>query len=101
PGELRLELTSLVELGLSVVADCQDPNSEIACRSGEGNDVLYVNFPTVPLEPALVVVRGEDPFESGLFILQSTFTEAVCGDGSLVGAEACDDGNLMSGDGCS
>lgn len=100
PGELRLELTSLSELGLSVVADCQDPSSELACRSSTGDEVLYVNFPAVPPDPALVVVRGENPLESGLFILQSSFTVAVCGDLSVGGPEACDDGNTVGGDGC-
>lgn len=100
PGELRLDLASLSELGISVLADCHDASSELACRSNAGNDTLHVNFATVPSQPALIVVRGANPLQSGLFILQSAFFEAACGDGYLSGPEVCDDGNIVSGDGC-
>lgn len=101
PGELRLDLTSLSELGISVLADCHDPNSELSCRNHPGDDTVHVNFTSVPSQPALVVVRGANPLQSGLFILQSAFYEASCGDGYLSGPEACDDGNIQGGDGCS
>ncbi len=100
PGELTLRLTSVPQLGLSVLADCLDTASEIDCRMDPGTDVLHINFPTVPAQPVLVVVRGETPLETGLFVLESEFVVATCGDGVVGGPEACDDGNVASGDGC-
>ena len=35
------------------------------------------------------------------FTLEVTCTPIVCGDGTVSGTEECDDGDLMSGDGCS
>lgn len=100
PGELTLKLTSLRELGVSVLADCQDSGSELGCRMNDGDDVLHVNFATVPAQPVLIVVRGQTPLETGLFILQSSFVAATCGDGLMSGPEACDDQNQLGGDGC-
>ncbi len=101
PGELKLTLQSLADMNLSVLADCADAASEQKCRSGEGDVTLRVNFPAVPAEPALVVVRGATPLETGLFILEAEFAVASCGDGQLNGPEVCDDGNTAGGDGCS
>jgi cysteine-rich repeat protein len=100
PGELTLRLTSLENLGVSVLGDCLDNGSELGCRMDDGEDLLHVNFASVPAQPALVVVRGFTPLETGLFILESEFTVAVCGDGLVGGPEACDDGNQVGGDGC-
>ncbi len=100
PGELTLHLTSVPDLGVSVLADCLDTASEIDCRMDEADDILHINFPTVPAQPILVVVRGYTPLETGFFLLQSEFVVATCGDGLIGGTEACDDGNTASNDGC-
>ncbi|MBL9026932.1 MAG: DUF4215 domain-containing protein [Myxococcales bacterium] len=101
PGELTLRLTSVPNLGVSVLGDCLDAGSELGCRMDDGQDVLRVNFATVPSQPALVVVRGANPLETGLFVLESEFAVSACGDLLVNGPEACDDGNQSSGDGCS
>lgn len=36
-----------------------------------------------------------------LYLLRLRFQEIICGDGVLLGGEACEDGNVTSGDGCS
>ncbi len=100
PGELTLRLSSVEDLGVSVLSSCHAGAEELECRSQEGDDVVHVNFPAVPAEPALVVVRGSTPLEAGVFLLQSTFVPAVCGDGLVGGAEACDDANQVANDGC-
>lgn len=101
PGELVLNLQSAVSLGVSVLGDCADGASELDCRLHDDDSPLYVNFPEVPAQPALIVVRGATPFDEGLFILEAAFTEAVCGDLQVGGPEACDDGNTTGADGCS
>ena len=48
------------------------------------------------------VVDAGDDSPVGSYALQIAFTSAVCGDGTpFAGLEECDDGNLVSGDGCS
>jgi cysteine-rich repeat protein len=101
PGKLTLELDSAVELGLSVLADCADASSELACKQEVGKDTLHVNFPSVPAKPVLIAVRGSYPMSTGSFVLAASFVPAVCGDGQVGGPEACDDGNNEGGDGCS
>ncbi len=63
--------------------------------------MLDVNVAAAPETPLLVVVRGATPKITGSFELVAHFEPAVCGDGMLAGAEACDDGNTEGGDGCS
>ncbi|NUP04467.1 MAG: hypothetical protein HOW73_00210 [Polyangiaceae bacterium] len=101
PGRLRLQLSSEADLGLSVYADCADAISELSCQNALGDDLLEVDFNAQPAEPVLVIVRGATPLQAGAFVLHADFTPAVCGDGVAVGPEACDDGNVASGDGCS
>ena len=100
PGKLTLELESGANLGLSVLSDCANASSEIACKLQPGRDTLHVNFDSVPSEPVLVAVRAAYPYATGSFALAATFVPAVCGDGQVGGSEACDDGNNDAGDGC-
>lgn len=103
PGRLSLELDSPHALGLSVLGDCADNASELACREEPqaGTTRLHLDFTDTPAKPALVVVRGQSPLDEGLFGLFASFTPAVCGDGQVGGPEVCDDGNTQGGDGCS
>ncbi len=49
-----------------------------------------------------VIIDAENALAGGDFIIPVTFTPSGCGDGALDPAtEACDDGNLVDGDGCS
>ncbi|MFO0550092.1 MAG: DUF4215 domain-containing protein [Polyangiaceae bacterium] len=101
PGELTLTLSSVFPLELSLLEDCV-ATAELGCRSVEHETAkLHIDFAEVPAEPTLVVVRGATPVDAGSFILQSEFVVASCGDGYVAGPEACDDGNQVSGDGCS
>lgn len=100
-GRLTVELSSVADLGLSVLGDCVDSGSELGCANFFGDDVVLIDFTAASATPALVLVRGANPSETGDFVLHAEFVEAVCGDGSVGGAEICDDGNVDDGDGCS
>jgi cysteine-rich repeat protein len=103
PGRLSLRLDSNKNLDLLVVGDCADPHgTEIACQSSPDKpEVLELDFDTTPSGPVMIVVRGNTIPDVGAFTLRASFTPAVCGDGVAVGPEVCDDGNTISGDGCS
>jgi cysteine-rich repeat protein len=58
-------------------------------------------IPVVAGETVFVFVDGTSGVQSGVFELHATLFEPVCGNGTLEGAEACDDGNALAGDGCS
>lgn len=101
PGKLVLSIASAADLGLSVLADCADGGSELACQNLVApSEDLVVQIPSTPTQPLLIVARGSYPLAVGPFTLSAAFSPAVCGDGELQGAEACDDGNTSSGDGC-
>lgn len=101
-GRLRVHLVSEsdADLGLSVLADCADSGSELGCQNLFGDDTLDIEV-LEDVGPVLIQVRGASPNQAGPFLLDVTFTEAVCGDGEVVGGEVCDDGNTAGGDGCS
>lgn len=100
-GKLTLQLESAADLGLSVLSDCADSTSELACSLQPGKDTLHLNFESVPTKPVLVAVRAAYPEATGSFALSAAFVPAVCGDGQVGGSEACDDGNKVGNDGCS
>lgn len=101
-GRLRVHLISEsdADLGLSVLSDCADGGSELGCQNLFGDDTLDIDV-TGDVGPLLIQVRGASPNQAGPFLLDLSFTLAVCGDGEVVGGEVCDDGNVANGDGCS
>jgi cysteine-rich repeat protein len=101
PGRLTLDLTSTAEIGINLLASCADPSSHLACSNDLGDEQLIYDVVTLPAQPILIVVRGQSPIQAGTFTLTANYQVAVCGDGSMGGPEACDDGNTTSGDGCS
>ncbi|MCU0655075.1 MAG: DUF4215 domain-containing protein [Polyangiaceae bacterium] len=101
PGKLTLSLSSAVDLGLSILGDCEDGASELRCQNQFGDDTLQLQVKSPPTQPLLVVVRGSYPLAVGAFSLQATFAPEICGDGDVQGKETCDDGNTSDGDGCS
>lgn len=48
-----------------------------------------------------VIVDGPTATDFGSFTMNLSLKEPTCGDRIVSGAEACDDGNLANGDGCS
>ena len=101
PGRLTIDLSSTSEIGVSLLSDCADSSSHLACSADVGDEQLIYDVATVPPQPILVVVRGQTPLQEGTFTLTANYKIAVCGDGDVGGPEACDDGNTSGGDGCS
>ncbi|MCU0697077.1 MAG: DUF2341 domain-containing protein [Myxococcaceae bacterium] len=67
-------------------------------NSGRWNDLPC----TGTTLPGYIVEYGDSPGDPTLAITGArTLTLAICGNGAREGAEACDDGNLLAGDGCS
>jgi cysteine-rich repeat protein len=79
---------------------CEDSASEIACAddTGEGEDEA-ISFGLFGGDQAFVVVDGFAT-SAGPYTITITFTEAICGDGSVDSPELCDDNNTTAGDGC-
>ncbi len=99
-GLVRIDLTSMVDLGFELRASCDDPSSVLTCR-----DALVDGT-----ETATVLLTGGQAYDlvvsgyngaSGAFTLDLTPIIEECGNGTLEGMEQCDDGNTTSGDGCS
>lgn len=102
PGTLSLTLGSTLDMDLAVLGDCADAATELGCHADwKQPERLEIKFSTTPAKPVLIVVRGHSTIDVGAFQLDAIFTPAVCGDGLVAGAEACDDGNQTGNDGCS
>jgi cysteine-rich repeat protein len=80
---------------------CGPSNACIAPSINYGNNE-YVRFGVGAGQRVYVAYDVYDsPSSTTNFTLQITCTPAVCGDGVANGLEQCDDGNTISGDGCS
>ncbi|WP_437911901.1 DUF4215 domain-containing protein [Sorangium sp. So ce302] len=105
-GTLVVELESPTEHSVYARSSCADMLSEIDCSDEnypydglpdeERIEIHVSDGQTVP-----IVVDSYEPGEAGPYTLNVSFTPIVCGDGAVGSAEQCDDGNTMSGDGCS
>jgi cysteine-rich repeat protein len=94
-GTLQITMVGGGTRGFFTRSACADPATETGCT----------NLAQASSE-ALVVAGGQPVFvitdgNSDTFTLTASFQVALCGDGQLVAPEACDDGNLVDGDGCS
>jgi cysteine-rich repeat protein len=99
-GVLDAKLTSSVALTLSLRTTCEDDLSETACKLLTPT-AGRLTVPVTAGESFVVVVDGVDPYASGSYELDIRTRSIVCGDGLRDAPEACDDGNLKNGDGCS
>lgn len=102
-GVLELRLTSQVDLGMSVRTACGQAASEIGCVPGfiAAGATVPLKVPVTAGTPVFVVVEGFAAGDEGGFLLDVVSHTIACGDGYTDGAEECDDGNLVSADGCS
>jgi cysteine-rich repeat protein len=84
-----------------------DPNdmaltAEASCQAASGTSLSYANEGTTAVRVYLTVDanRANNADNVGLFGLSLDVHPFACGDGKRDGAEACDDANIVSGDGC-
>ncbi len=99
PGQLTLSIASDTIHVVSLRDDCPTAESELGCSDSFTG--LTVQLTEAPAAPLSVLVSAWTVLEEGPFTLSAEFTPQVCGDGKVVGSEACDDANTADGDGCS
>jgi cysteine-rich repeat protein len=102
-GVLDVSVVSGADLVLSVRSACGDAASEVGCfhRFVSGVDPQRLTVPCTAGQPLFVAVQGYEKTDASNFDLTVHSRPIACGDGYTDGAEACDDGNTTSGDGCS
>lgn len=103
PGRLTLRATSPTNQTLSLRGDCADPASELDCveraSAGETEELILQVTDAAPAA-LTAMVSALTVLEEGPFTLTSEFVAESCGDGIIAGNEVCDDGNIISEDGC-
>lgn len=103
PGQLALTLSSSTVQTVGVRSECGDAETELSCGqfAPEVDGTLLVQLTEAGARTLSLIVTGSTVLDEAPFSLVTEFTPQVCGDSLKVGAEACDDGNEASGDGCS
>ncbi len=86
---------------LYVRKDCTVPSTETECKTlPAGGGSSEIALPVAPGDSFYVIVDGAGG-QSGEFQLDVSISTAFCGDGIATYPEQCEDGNTVSGDGCS
>jgi cysteine-rich repeat protein len=100
-GVLDVKLTSSADLNLSIRGECASAESERACSENAAgtNAREHVVVPAARGDSLFVVVDGSG--EIGTFTLDVRSRPLRCGDRHRDPGEDCDDGNVLSADGCS
>jgi len=82
-------------------SECDNSTSQLTCfRANEPLETIEVVAPVEAGFPTYVIVDSYLSTLHGPYILDVTVNPAVCGNRILDGGEECDDGNTLSGDGC-
>lgn len=101
-GSLTAKLVATYDNAtLHVRTECDISETQLDCR--EATDPLQTLEVTVPVKaglPHYVIVDSSSSTYSGPYTLDVTVSPSQCGNKILDGAEECDDGNAVSGDGC-
>ncbi|AKU99988.1 Multiple EGF-like-domain protein 3 precursor [Labilithrix luteola] len=94
-----------VSLGARTAATCPTSTTGTAplvCANASSDDGLEeISFSVVAGQTYDLIVDGTTATEFGPFTMLVRVRPPGCGDGLLSGTESCDDGNLVTGDGCS
>lgn len=102
-GVLVLDATPASgDLGLYVRTTCADGTTQLACTDSAGaGGAEHLELDVAMGDALTIFADAYDAGTEGPFQIVADFQALVCGDGTLVGAEQCDDANMQSGDGCS
>jgi len=100
-GRAVVRLTTTWAALLYVRKDCTAPATETECKTlpPEGGS-SEIALPVAPGDSFYVIVDGAGG-QGGEFQLDVSIPTASCGDGVATYPEQCEDGNTISGDGCS
>ncbi len=87
---------------VSARSDCSEASSEVGCGdiAAATGGSKTIELPVFANTPVFLVVDGYGG-ATGTFTLSVEVSTAKCGNGVAELPEACDDGNLVNGDGCS
>lgn len=101
-GKAKVTLTADFQAMVAARTSCEDPVTEASCADIQvdrgGKTTMEV--PVFGGMPIFLFVDGYAG-STGNFTLEVEVTNAVCGNGVGELPEECDDGNTVSGDGCS
>lgn len=87
---------------LHIRTECDISDTQLDCKEAtEPLEVLELTVPVVAGLPHYVVVDSSSSTYSGNYSVEVTVTPGSCGNKTIDGAEQCDDGNAVAGDGCS
>lgn len=95
-SRLRLTVASDTPHTLHLRSSCLAPESELACGGDAARGLALDVEPGVPVYVLVSAIS-----EPGPFVLTARQEPLLCGDAYVASSEACDDGNWVSGDGCS
>lgn len=95
-NRLTLSVASDVPHTVHVRTSCLEAESELVCAGDAGRGAVIEADVGVPLYVFVSAI-----VESGPFVLTARQEPLFCGDRYVATGETCDDGNSVSGDGCS
>jgi cysteine-rich repeat protein len=86
---------------LHIRTECDIADTQLDCREAtEPLEGLTLTVPVTKGLPTYVVVDASSTTYKGTYVLDVAVKPGACGNKILDGAEQCDDGNAVSGDGC-
>lgn len=101
-GRLTITVDSMGKnAAVSVLETCEAIPTELACRIHEATDTDAVVTQLRTTSPVTIAVAGWTVLDEGPHSIHVDFDPEVCGNSSIEGNEACDDGNTLPNDGCS
>jgi len=95
-GVFEAQIGTLQEMTVSLRGTCSGTAAELGCSASK-----RVKSAVTAGQKVWVFVDGSNSGAAGLFSLTAGSHPIVCGDKHRDGNEACDDGNVAPGDGCS
>lgn len=102
PGRLTVTVNSMGNYAaVSVLETCEENPTELACRVHEPTDTDAIVTQLRTTDTVWIAVAGYTVLDEGPHTIQIDFQPEMCGDSTIEGNEVCDDGNTVSGDGCS
>jgi cysteine-rich repeat protein len=102
PGRLTITVDSMGNnAAVSVLETCEAIPTELACRIHEPTDTDAIVTQLRTTDTVWIAVAGYTVLEEGPHSIHIDFKPEDCGDSIVEGNEVCDDGNEVSGDGCS
>ena len=103
PPMTNVNVVTTPAAGSDIVLAVEDACGAAACLlySDSAPERTTLSNATATAFTRIVAIRPYASTTQALFDVAFTYVPFVCGNGLFEGAESCDDGNLVAGDGCS